>query len=158
MYKKILVAVDGSEYSKKAAAAAGEIAKSFGAQLVVMHVMRRTGSDTIPDDLKELSRIEHIEVTEADALRSVADEIVSRAKDVAESAGASNIVTTIDAGNPAEQVIAYCKSNNVDMIVLGRRGLSDIASLLMGSVSHNVTQFAPCACLTIPGSEHIATD
>ena len=151
MFKKILVAADGSEHARQAAAAAGEIAKQFDAQLVIMHVMRRTGSDRIPDDLRELSRIEHIEVTEADALRSVADEIISRAKDVAESSGASNIVTATEVGNPAEQIISYCKQNNVDMIVLGRRGLSDIASLLMGSVSHNVTQFAPCACLTIPG-------
>ena len=156
MFKKILVAVDGSEHAKAAAAAAGEIAQQFGAQLVIMHVMRRTGSDRIPDDLKELSRLEHIEVTEADALRSVADEIVSRAKDVAETAGADSIVTTIDAGNPAEKVIAYCKNNDVDMIVVGRRGLSDIASLIVGSVSHNLTQFAPCACLTIPGPARTA--
>jgi len=151
MFKKILVAVDGSEQAKQAAAAAGEIAKSFGAQLVIMHVMRRTGSDRIPADLKELSRLEHIEVTEADMLRGVADTIVSGAKDVAESAGAGDIVTTIDAGNPADQVITYCKNNDVDMIVMGRRGLGDIASLFLGSVSHKLTQIAPCACLTLPG-------
>jgi nucleotide-binding universal stress UspA family protein len=151
MFKKILVAVDGSEHAKQAVTAAGELAKAFGAQLVIMHVMKRMGSDRVPEHLKELERIEHIEVTEADMLRSVADAIVNGAKDTAESAGASDIVTTIDAGNPADQIIAYSNNNDVDMIVLGRRGLSDMASLFLGSVSHKVTQLAPCACLTLPG-------
>ncbi|MGI9425094.1 MAG: universal stress protein [Hyphomicrobiaceae bacterium] len=152
MFKKVLVAVDGSEHAKQAVSAAGGIASKFGAQLVIMHVMKRTGSDRIPDDLKELARVEHIEVTEAEALRSVADAIVGRAKDVAGSAGAKDIVAEIGAGSPTEQIIAYCKNKDVDLIVLGRRGLSDIASLFLGSVSHNVSQFAPCACLTVPGS------
>lgn len=151
MYKKILVAVDGSEHSKLAVSAAAEIAKSFGASLVIMHVMKRAGSDRIPEELKELSRIEHILVTEADALSNVADAIVGRAKDAAGSAGVDAIVTTIDVGNPADQILHYCKNNNVDLIVMGRRGLSDMASLFLGSVSHKVAQLAPCACLTVPG-------
>ena len=151
MFQRILVAVDGSEHAKLAAATAGSVAKQFGAELVVLHTMRRLGSDRIPEDLKQLARVEHIEMTEADALRSVAEEIVGRAKDIAEQAGASNVETTIDAGNPADRVIANCKDKRIDLVVLGRRGLSDVASLFMGSVSHKVTQIAPCACLTVPG-------
>jgi nucleotide-binding universal stress UspA family protein len=151
MYRKVLVAVDGSEHSKLAVAAASEIASRFGAGLVILHVMKRAGSDRIPEELKELSKIEHVLVTEADALSSVADAIVSRAKDAAGSAGADKIATTIDMGNPADKIIQYCKNNDVDLIVMGRRGLSDMASLFLGSVSHKVTQLAPCACLTVPG-------
>ena len=69
----------------------------------------------------------------------------------AEAAGASDIVTAIATGNPADQIIDYSNNNDVDMIVIGRRGLSDMASLFLGSVSHKVTQLAPCACLTLPG-------
>jgi nucleotide-binding universal stress UspA family protein len=151
MYKKVLVAVDGSEHSQLAVAAAAEIAKSFGAGLVIMHVMKRVGSDRIPEELKELSKIEHILVTEADALSSVADAIMVRAKDAAGPVGVDEIVTTIDVGNPADQILHYCKNNNVDLIVMGHRGLSDMASLFLGSVSHKVAQLAPCACLTVPG-------
>jgi nucleotide-binding universal stress UspA family protein len=156
MFKKILVAVDGSEHSRQASVAAGEIAKAFGAQLAIMHVMRHIGSDRIPEHLKELERIEHIEVTEADMLRRIADAIVTEARDTAQSAGATDIVTTIDAGNPADQIIAYSDKNDVDMIVIGRRGLSDMASLFLGSVSHKVTQLAPCACLTLRGPTSIS--
>lgn len=150
MFKKILVGVDGSEHAKQAAAVAGELAKAFGAQLVIMHVMKRIGTDRIPEHLKELERIEHIEITEVDMLRSVADALVKGANDTAEAAGASDIVTAIAAGNPADQIIDYSNNNDVDMIVIGRRGLSDMASLFLGSVSHKVTQLAPCACLTLP--------
>lgn len=151
MYKKILVAVDGSTHAKRAVTAAGKIAKTFAAKLVIIHVMKRLGSDLIPEDLKEFARTEHVLATEANALRSVADAIVADAKDVAMTAGATDVVTTIGAGNPADQIIDYCKVNNVDLIVIGRRGLSDLASLFLGSVSHKVTQLAPCACLTVPG-------
>lgn len=153
MFQRILVAVDGSEHAKQAAAIAGSIAKQFGSDLVVLHTMRRVGSDRVPEELKQLARVEHIELTEADALRSVAEEIVGRAKDIASQAGADKIETTIDSGNPADRVIANCKDKGIDLVVLGRRGLSDVASLFMGSVSHKVTQIAPCACLTVPGPE-----
>ena len=152
MFQKILVAVDGSEHAKQAVAVAGAIAKQFGAQLLILHTMKRIGSDRVPSELKELARIEHIEVTEADALRGVAEAIINRAKDAAELAGATNVETTIDSGNPADRVIACCEDNDVDLVVLGRRGLSDVASMFMGSVSHKVTQLAPCPCLTVPGA------
>ena len=116
MFKKIILAVDGSEHATKAAAIAGEMSARFAAQLVVLHVMKRLGSDRVPPDLMELARIEHINVTEADALRSVAEEIVTRAKDTAAHAGAANIATVIEHGDPAERVISYCADNQGDLI------------------------------------------
>jgi len=41
------------------------------------------------------------------------------------------------------------KEAHSDMIVMGSRGLSDLAGLLVGSVSHKVTNMAPCTCITV---------
>jgi hypothetical protein len=48
---------------------AGEIAKRLDAQLMTIHVMRRIGSDRVPETLKRLARSGHVALTEADALR-----------------------------------------------------------------------------------------
>ena len=47
-------------------------------------------------------------------------------------------------------IAGYAKANAIDLIVMGRRGLGAIGGLLLGSVSHKVTQLAPCACMTVP--------
>jgi nucleotide-binding universal stress UspA family protein len=75
---------------------------------------------------------------------------VNEARDVAEVAGTGDIVTSIDFGNPAKHIVHYCRDNDGDLIVMGRRGLGDIASLLMGSVSHKATRLAPRPCRTVP--------
>jgi len=150
MFKSVLVAVDGSDHSKRAVACAASIAGKFDAQLIVMHVMKHIGSDRVPKSLKHLARIEHIEVSEADILQSTADGITTEARDLAETNGAIDIETIVETGDPADRIVEYCNARNVDLVVMGRRGLGDVASLLLGSVSHKLAQRTSSACLTVP--------
>ena len=149
MFKKILVPVDGSEHAKRAIEYAADISVRYDAPVVLMHVMTRLGSDRVPEELREIAKMEHIEATEADVLKSVATGIVGNASDHAKSHGASNIQTVIEHGNPAKMIVSYCDDNDIDLIVMGRRGLGDLAALFVGSVSHKVAQLAKCACLTV---------
>ncbi len=149
MFENILVAVDGSAHAGRAIACAADLAAKYGAQLTLLHVMAHAGSNRVPEGLHELARMEDIKITEADMLRSVADEIVSQAQDVAHEHGATRIRTTIAQGDPAHAIVEYGKAHNVDLIVLGRRGLGGLAGLLMGSVSHKVAHMADCACMTV---------
>lgn len=152
MFKKVLVAVDGSVPSKRAITYGARIAAQNDGEVILFHVMRHLGSDRIPKELEELEHIEHVRLTEADLLRSVADNIVSEAKDLASAQGATRIQTVIEDGDPATRIIDYSQAHEVDVIVIGRRGLGDLAGLLLGSVSRKVCQAAPCACL-LPASE-----
>lgn len=150
MFKKILVAVDGSAHAKRAVAYGAEIAAQNGAELFLFHVMRHLGSDRVPPELEELEHVEHVRLTEADMLRSVADAVINDAQDLAGQRGAADVQTVIQDGDPASRIVDYCKAHDVDLVVIGRRGLGGLASLLLGSVSQKVSHAAPCACLLPP--------
>jgi len=150
MFRKVLIAVDGSAHSKRAVAYGAKIAAQNGAEVVLFHVMRHLGSDRVPPDLEELEHIEHVRLTEADMLRGVADAVVIEARDLAGTQGATNVQSVIQDGDPATRILEYCKAHEVDLIVIGRRGLGGLASLLLGSVSQKVSHAAPCACLLPP--------
>ena len=68
---------------------------------------------------------------------------------MAREAGVKTVREEIDAGSPGASIVGHASKHGTDLIVMGRRGLGRIADLLMGSVSHRVTQLADCACLTV---------
>jgi nucleotide-binding universal stress UspA family protein len=59
--------------------------------------------------------------------------------------------TELLVGNPADEIVAYADSKDVDMIVIGSRGHGAIASALLGSVSHAVLHEARRPVLVVPG-------
>ena len=149
MFDKILVPVDGSVHANTAIEYAGCLAEKFGSSIVVLHVMTHSGTGRIPEELKEFARTEHLEANEANVLQVVADSILQRAKDAAQSAGANSVETVTEVGDPARKIIDCCDARQIDMIVMGRRGLGDLGELFLGSVSHKVSQKSKCACLTV---------
>ena len=47
-------------------------------------------------------------------------------------------------GNPVEEILAFVKKNNTDLIIIGNRSLGPIKEFILGSVSHHVVQKAGC--------------
>ena len=88
-------------------------------------------------------------ITEHDILMQVAREIVERATLRCTELGVSSVTGQIVVGNPREAILRVAREKESDLIVMGRRGLGRLADLLLGSVSHRVTQGAGCACLTV---------
>ena len=52
-------------------------------------------------------------------------------------------------GSPAREIVDYARKKDVDMIVMGTRGLGDVEGMLLGSVSRGVGMLAECSCLTV---------
>lgn len=173
MYKTILCATDGSTSAAAAVGLAADLAKAFKSRLIYLHVaqpgrmndaLRRlaeseniTEADEthylnlteVPDwfdDVEELNaRVrEDLDVAEYLGRRYLAD-----AEEVAKKQGVSGVQTMIERGEPADEIVRVAKHVEADAIVLGARGLSDLKSLLLGSVSHKVAHLAPCTCITV---------
>lgn len=149
MIKKILVATDGSDHANRALDLAADLAASCGAEVIVLHVMRRAGSGRVPEELEALARIEHVEVTERDMLQGVAHAIVESASARLRKAGASRIATRILLGDPAPAVVQAAQEAGADLVVIGRRGLGALGGALLGSVSLKVIQLAEAPVVTV---------
>jgi nucleotide-binding universal stress UspA family protein len=149
MFKKILAPTDGSDAALRAIEMASDLALKYDAELLIIHAMEEVGSSRVPGGAEWLAKIEHIRITESSTLMAIAEEIVQQAEMRARELGVAEPNSDIRAGHAADVIGDAAKENGADLIVMGRRGLGRVSDLLLGSVSHRVTQLADCACLTI---------
>lgn len=144
MFSNILVAIDGSATSIRGLETAIGLAKPFGAKLHLLHVVREM---QLPKELQKLMEVENIKGPREDVLKLVGDRILNQAKRVAESKGVKSVAENIGTGDPASSIVKHAESNDIDLIVLGSRGLGQVESLLLGSVSRKVSSMAKVPCL-----------
>ena len=135
--RTILVPVDGSPASGKAMALGSELARACGASLTALYVLPSESMVTVGAQA----------LTE-EQLAQAKDRMSRRAFD-AVSAGevAPEAATEIIIGNPAQEIVDHARRSDVDLIVMGSRGLSEFGELLLGSVSSQVVHHASCSVL-----------
>jgi nucleotide-binding universal stress UspA family protein len=145
--KHILIATDGSGDALKAAEMAGELAASMNATL---HILSVTYWDRSEEQvLREFAKVEDIDGIDG-LLAEVAKGYVEEARHKAEAKGAKAIQTSVAAGDPTGEILTYIEENKIDAVVVGRRGRSSIARLLLGSVSQKLASLAPCIVIICP--------
>jgi nucleotide-binding universal stress UspA family protein len=137
MYRKILVGYDGSEPGKKAFDSALDLAARNGAELWVLTVAR---PPEIGDDVESEAVIENS--------LEYHRELLAPLRRMTEQAGVTGHFD-VAVGHPAEQIIYSADQNRVDLIVVGDRGRSKFARLLLGSVSKTVVQYADRPVLVV---------
>ncbi|GEN35003.1 MULTISPECIES: universal stress protein [Aneurinibacillus] len=147
MFKKILVAIDGSEMSDKALEAALSIAKEQGAKVSLLHVGKEV---VVPPymvgEMVYISREYDIDFDEA--MKKEGEELLGQAKAKAEKQGIETETIYVK-GDPARQIVEQAEENGYQLIVIGSRGLSGFKELMLGSVSHKVSQLANCPVLIV---------
>ena len=141
MMKKILVPVDGSEHARKALETACDFALKFGAAICLLHVVSpppalfHEGAFALPDVQKLL---------EEDGAK-----FIETAKRETKRRGVKDVQSTVVQGDPATGIIKFARAEDVDMIVIGSRGLTGIKEFVLGSVSHRVTHLADCTVTVV---------
>jgi nucleotide-binding universal stress UspA family protein len=155
LFKKILVALDGSESSQRAAQAALELAEKLKADLIVLHAIIPPTSyyhSTIasPTGMSLPAPSQH----EIDAYyayaRKVALGIVDEAESKAKKQGV-HVKTEIPeaVSSVVETIINHAAKENVDLIVVGTRGLGGFKKMLLGSVSSGMVSHAHSPVLVV---------
>ncbi|RFU67748.1 universal stress protein [Bacillus sp. V59.32b] len=139
-YKKILVAVDGSQEADRAFKKALEISKRNDSQIVLAHVI----------DTRNFPTIEAYDLTIRDRTESFAGELMDKYKAEAAEAGLEDLKVEIELGNPKVKIAKDLpKKHETDLIICGATGLNAIERLMLGSVSDYVTRHAACDVLVI---------
>jgi nucleotide-binding universal stress UspA family protein len=136
-FQKILVGFDGSQQAEKATEIALALAKSVDSTLLVFAVARppepatMVESDAMLDDARE-----HFE-EQFKNIRLPARELEVELK------------TDIAVGHPIEQIVHRAETDRIDLIVLGRRGMSRFEKILVGSTSEKVLRYAHCPVMVV---------
>ncbi len=146
MFKNILCAVDGSDHSLRAAKAAAELAAQFNAKLTILAVTKQIKLST---EIRRYMEMEHLSGEPQYVLDDYTEQVIEGALEAADHDGVSNIKTVVKEGPPARTIVKYADGHDIDTIVLGSRGLGDIESALLGSVSHKVASLSKCTVVTV---------
>ena len=155
LFKNILVAVDGSESSKRAAHVALGLAEKLKAELIVLHAISAptsyyqsnfpvpVGMAPPPPSQKEIDT--YYAYARRVALGIVGD-TVSEAKKVG-----TNVKTELPEGvsSVVETIINHAAKEHADLIIVGTRGLGGFKKMLIGSVSSGVISHANCPVLVV---------
>jgi nucleotide-binding universal stress UspA family protein len=147
LYKKILVALDGSEQANKALDHALDIAEKYrAAETQLVHVVQRVTSfvytgvgaepvwlGTIYDNFEKSGKL-----------------VLEEGKKKAEEKKTNvKISTKLLHGNPADEIVKLAKDEKFDLIVVGSRGLSGVRELILGSVSGKIVNNATVPVLVV---------
>ncbi len=139
MYQTMLVATDGSVTATKAVRMATDLAKAFGAVLHVANVYQDGGGISLPDTDTEYAAPMN--------RASVADTQTESAASYARSKGVST-ESHVVRGDPAQQIVALAVKHDIDVIVVGNKGMRG-AKRVLGSVPNSVAHHAPCDILIV---------
>ena len=141
MYKKILVAIDGSEPSNHALEQAIKIATKFKAKLIMLAVIQRVMIPIFPDEgfggiplsaAKDMAQYQ-------DKMRLVYQNVLEEAQaKIKEDHPNLEVEAILKEGRPSAIIADYAENDGVDLIVMGSRGIGGYTGWILGSTSRKV--------------------
>lgn len=145
-FRKILVPVDFSPCSNQAYSAALDLARQFGAELLIIHVINN----------RDMALLAEVGSLKGDALEKALHKrarlklgrfLSSHPPDV-------KMHRVVVQGTPFTEIVKISRNEKVDLIVMGRTGgTGELDKIFFGSMAEKVVRTAPCAVLSIPLAE-----
>lgn len=144
--KRILVATDGSKGGDRAVDYAAQLAKSDGADLLIVNII---GGYGLPDKVfSAFTDAQQIWLKEL--LQSLSAELLTKARDRARGVGVATIQLESRTGDVAQTIIEIGQEKAADVIVVGKRGAGLVERLLLGSISQKLVSLAPLPVTVVP--------
>ncbi|OAX48267.1 universal stress protein [Paenibacillus sp. AD87] len=142
MFDKIIVAIDQAGITNKLLNATVEIARDKQSQVTLVNVSQEfvsSGMTYLPENFLEEILNE---------MKKASLEQLQHAKSKLKSAGINSETVHLK-GDPAHEILKYAKDTEQQLIIIGSRGLSGIKEMMLGSVSHKVSQLSKCPVLIV---------
>ncbi len=139
-YRTVLLPTDGSACAEAALDRAVTTANTLDATLHLLSVVDTSGLSVHSDDQR-------------DTLTAQASRTVESAAETAGAAGVDSVVeTTEESDSVPEAVAAYTRTRDVDLVVMGTRGRSNLSQRILGSTTEQTVRTVPVPVLTVSGS------
>jgi nucleotide-binding universal stress UspA family protein len=147
-FSKIVVGIDGSEESMRAAEHTISVAKLYNAELIAVHVLTSDigyiysspGVESPPLTIKEIVLLAE------DEAKKWFDEIKEKANKKDIQLKTESIVAKKSLLNT---ILEYVEEHNINLVVVGTRGRSGIKKMLLGSIASGLVTYSPCPVLVI---------
>lgn len=145
-FKRLLVAVDGSDNALRAARVAVAISKRFGAELIVCHVIATSAYSFSRVSAPGATLLtEYYVSARKDAERFIGEILMMGAADGVKA----NELIVDNVFSVVEAVVKSAADRGVGLIVVGTRGLSGFKKMLTGSVSRGLVNHAQCSVFVV---------
>ena len=147
MYKKILIATDGSEPSQKAVEQGVALAKATGAAVILATVteiwsaldVARSAESGITDPIEQYEKLADIS----------ARKTLDAAEAIAKAAGIASETLHLRDQAPADGIVAAAKDKGCDLIVMGTHGRRGINRIILGSQATKVLTYSEIPILVV---------
>jgi nucleotide-binding universal stress UspA family protein len=146
--KSILVPVDFSSCSREGVLYAISFAKEFGAKIILLHAMY----------LGYVYSSEGTAIYDIPGLQKAARKTAERKmRELVRSVnfGAVKFATAFTDGSPVNDICAFAKDHDVDLIITSTHGFTGFTHVLIGSIAEQVVRHAPCSVLVVPSHPHV---
>lgn len=149
--KKILVPVDGSEISSKAANYATHFAKLANAQLISLNIIedvKQGGAIGLQERYGNISLVKAFKK----AKKQSAEESLKKIQNLAKKLGVKvkGVILDADGKNEKKMVTEYAIKNNIDLIIIGSKGRSRFKGLWIGGFTNSVLHHSTVPVLVVP--------
>ena len=139
MFKKILIANDGSEGARHALKVAIDLAKKYNSELHSISV-----EEGVPHYAATIGEVEEFRKEANEFFKQINDEAIGEAR-----REGIELQSKVQAGHEVETIVNYAKQGQFDLLVIGFMGHSKIFGRVWGSTSQNITKLSPCTVVVV---------
>ncbi|MGD8624452.1 MAG: universal stress protein [Anaerolineae bacterium] len=143
MFERILVPVDGSKHARCAVETAIELALCHGSSVFLLHVIRDL---SLPREILSMIQAGEVTASRKEILQDSAEIILGNAQEKFEAAGIQGVASEYVLGDPASKILEYAERHDVDLLIIGHRGLGPSEGLL-GGVARKIVNRTQVSCL-----------
>jgi nucleotide-binding universal stress UspA family protein len=150
-YKKILVGIDGSAKSFEAADHAIHLAeKNKSESVLIVNILQIEPwyYGETPYSWGKPEKLEEVYKKEKQKMQNTLNKIKDKANKLNLNAKV-DVIMVPRTSNPSIALVDYSEKNNVDLIIVGTRGITGFKKMLLGSVASGVVTYAHCPVLVI---------